>query len=88
MYWIQNETEINYWLGGLITAGIAPQFTEDAGFVYTWDAAVRRWLNVRVRFQAVNYCLSRSMYDGGAHILPHGRLHSQKHPAFRVVIHH
>ena len=44
MNWISNETEISYWLGGLITGGIAPQFDENTGIITQWDVIISRWL--------------------------------------------
>ena len=37
---------MDYWLGGLVTAGIAPQFTESGGpgSAASFDAPIRRWL--------------------------------------------
>lgn len=49
-YWISNETDVSYWLGGLITGGIAPQFTEDAGLVTRWDSVISRWLRAHSRW--------------------------------------
>jgi hypothetical protein len=42
--WVKNETELVYWLGGLITGGIAPQLSEFGGPVTMWDSVVRQWL--------------------------------------------
>ena len=42
--WVKNSTELDYWLGGLITAGVAPQLSEFGGPVTTWDATANRWL--------------------------------------------
>ena len=42
--WVKNATEIGYWLGGQVTGGIAPQVSEFAGKVSTWDGEVARWL--------------------------------------------
>ena len=44
LYWINDATELDYWVGGLVTGGIAPQFTEDAGPVTKWDSGIHRWL--------------------------------------------
>jgi hypothetical protein len=40
--WITNEYNISYWLGGLITTGVAPQIDDRADG--KWDAVVRGWM--------------------------------------------
>ena len=46
--WVHNSSEISYWLGGMITGGVAPQVSElfDGGkTVRTYDATVKQWFS-------------------------------------------
>lgn len=43
--WVQNATELEYWLGGLVTAGIAPQLSEFGGVVTAWTDVAHRFLS-------------------------------------------
>ena len=57
--WISNEYNISYWLGGLVTTGVAPQIDDGGGG--RWDAVVSGWLK--------DYTYYGHMQEDGAYML-------------------
>jgi hypothetical protein len=57
--WISNEYNISYWLGGLITTGVAPQIDDRPDG--RWDAVVSGWLR--------DYTYYGHMQEDGAYML-------------------
>ena len=65
--WIQNATEIEYWLGGMVTGGVAPQVSElfnGSVTVTAFDAPVKRWFDAYAAFgHMIEGGLSTVRYD-------------------------
>ena len=64
--WIANEYNISYWLGGLITTGVAPQIDDSAVMMTDppsgkWDAVVSGWMH--------DYTWYGHMQEDGAYML-------------------
>ncbi len=57
--WISNEYNISYWLGGLVTTGVAPQIDDRPDG--RWDAVVSGWLK--------DYTYYGHMQEDGAYML-------------------
>ena len=69
--WIHNRTEIEYWLGGLITGGVAPQLSDNIRIPFShgttkWDSAIRPWMEYYKQFgHLVEGGIRTLRYDAG-----------------------